>query len=87
MDLPRGTVTFLFTDIEGSTRLLRELGEQYPDVLAEHTASCVRRSPVTAGSRLARSTQAATSRGISSVIPLPRSGRSSVIRATRPSRS
>ena len=36
MDLPTGTVTFLFTDIEGSTRLLRELGEQYPDVLAEH---------------------------------------------------
>ena len=36
MDLPTGTVTFLFTDIEGSTRLLRELGEQYGDVLAEH---------------------------------------------------
>jgi predicted ATPase/class 3 adenylate cyclase len=34
--LPSGTVTFLFTDIEGSTRLLRELGEQYADVLAEH---------------------------------------------------
>jgi class 3 adenylate cyclase len=26
-DLPSGTVTFLFTDIEGSTRLLHELGE------------------------------------------------------------
>jgi len=34
--LPSGTVTFLFTDIEGSTRLLNELGEQYADVLAEH---------------------------------------------------
>jgi class 3 adenylate cyclase len=34
--LPSGTVTFLFTDIEGSTRLLRELGERYADVLAEH---------------------------------------------------
>jgi predicted ATPase/class 3 adenylate cyclase len=34
--LPSGTVTFLFTDIEGSTRLVRELGEQYADVLAEH---------------------------------------------------
>jgi predicted ATPase/class 3 adenylate cyclase len=31
-----GTVTLLFTDIEGSTRLLEELGERYPDVLAEH---------------------------------------------------
>jgi class 3 adenylate cyclase len=34
--LPSGTVTFLFTDIEGSTRLLHELGERYADVLAEH---------------------------------------------------
>jgi predicted ATPase len=36
-DLPSGTVTFLFTDVEGSTRLLRELGaEGYADALAEH---------------------------------------------------
>jgi predicted ATPase/class 3 adenylate cyclase len=36
-DLPTGTVTFLFTDIEGSTRLLHELGaERYADALAEH---------------------------------------------------
>jgi predicted ATPase/class 3 adenylate cyclase len=34
--LPGGTVTFLFTDIEGSTRLVGELGERYADVLAEH---------------------------------------------------
>ncbi len=34
--LPSGTVTFLFTDIEGSTRLVRELGDAYADVLAEH---------------------------------------------------
>jgi class 3 adenylate cyclase len=34
--LPTGTVTFLFTDIEGSTRLLHELGERYADVLVEH---------------------------------------------------
>src|SRR3970040_531350 len=37
MTLPSGTVTFLFTDVEGSTRLLHELGaEGYADVLAEH---------------------------------------------------
>ena len=36
-DLPSGTVTFLFTDIEGSTRLERELREQYSDVLREHS--------------------------------------------------
>ncbi len=35
-ELPTGTLTLLFTDIEGSTRLLDELGERYVDVLAEH---------------------------------------------------
>src|SRR5919106_3093717 len=36
-DLPSGTVTFLFTDVEGSTRLLHELGsEGYAVALAEH---------------------------------------------------
>ncbi len=36
-DLPEGTVTFLFTDIEGSTRMLRDLGPSaYADAVAEH---------------------------------------------------
>jgi len=35
-ELPGGTVTFLFTDIEESTRLLHELGDDYADALAEH---------------------------------------------------
>ncbi len=35
-DLPTGTVTFLFTDIEGSTQLLQRLGPRYADVLAEY---------------------------------------------------
>jgi predicted ATPase len=35
-DLPSGTLTLLFTDIEGSTRLLSELGDRYAVVLAEH---------------------------------------------------
>jgi class 3 adenylate cyclase len=36
-DLPTGTVTFLFTDIEGSTRLLRQLGPgRYAEALADH---------------------------------------------------
>jgi predicted ATPase/class 3 adenylate cyclase len=34
--LPSGTVTFLFSDIEGSTRLLRRLGERYAEVLGRH---------------------------------------------------
>ena len=33
--LPRGTVTLLFTDMEGSTRLLQQLGDRYASVLAE----------------------------------------------------
>jgi len=35
-ELPSATVTFLFTDIEGSTRLLEELGDRYPEALADH---------------------------------------------------
>ncbi len=34
--LPGGTVTFLFTDVEGSTRLLQELGDDYGQVVADH---------------------------------------------------
>ena len=34
-ELPTGTVTLLFTDMEGSTRLLQHVGERYSDVLAE----------------------------------------------------
>jgi predicted ATPase/class 3 adenylate cyclase/DNA-binding CsgD family transcriptional regulator len=34
-NLPTGTVTLLFTDIAGSTRLLTQLGDRYPRVLAE----------------------------------------------------
>jgi predicted ATPase/class 3 adenylate cyclase len=35
-DLPTGTLTFLFTDIEGSTRLASELGQTFSAQLAEH---------------------------------------------------
>lgn len=35
-DLPTGTVTFLFTDIEGSTRLVQELGNRWADLVARH---------------------------------------------------
>ena len=35
MELPTGTVTFLFTDVQGSTALLRQLKEGYGAVLAQ----------------------------------------------------
>ena len=35
-EFPTGTVTFLFTDVEGSTRLLQEHGSEYADLLADH---------------------------------------------------
>jgi YVTN family beta-propeller protein len=35
-ELPSGTVTFLFTDIEGSTSLVKRIGGAYSEVLAEH---------------------------------------------------
>jgi predicted ATPase/class 3 adenylate cyclase len=35
-ELPTGTVTFLFTDIEGSTRLLQRLGDRYTALLGDH---------------------------------------------------
>jgi class 3 adenylate cyclase len=34
--LPSGTVTFLFTDIEGSTALLKRFGDRYEELLTEH---------------------------------------------------
>ena len=38
MSLPTGTVTFLFTDIEGSTRLMHELGDRYVQAQVDHHA-------------------------------------------------
>ena len=46
--LPTGTVTFLFTDIEGSTRLLQQLGDRYAAVRDAH-AAILRRAVAGAG--------------------------------------
>ena len=42
--LPTGTVTFLFTDIEGSTRLLQELGDRYVPAVLDAHADIIRRA-------------------------------------------
>src|SRR5262245_13280605 len=49
MHLPSGLVTFLFTDIEGSTRLAQMLGKGYRPVLNEHR-QVIRRTLSTADS-------------------------------------
>src|SRR2546423_5006909 len=35
-NLPHGTVTLVFTDVEGSTRLVQRLGDHYAHVLDDH---------------------------------------------------
>src|SRR4026209_2471253 len=68
-DLPTGTVTFLFTDIEGSTRLLHDLGaEAYADALAEHRR--VLRGAVAAHGGVAGGTPAASgAAGVARTVP------------------
>jgi DNA-binding NarL/FixJ family response regulator/class 3 adenylate cyclase len=48
IELPQGTVTLLFTDVEGSTKLVHELGDAYAGVLADHRR-IVRESTAAAG--------------------------------------
>jgi class 3 adenylate cyclase len=50
VELPSGTVTFLFSDIESSTRLLRELGDDWEETLAAHNR-ILRESFAEAGGR------------------------------------
>jgi len=35
-ELPTGTVTFLLTDVEGSTELVRRLGDRWPEAVVDH---------------------------------------------------
>jgi class 3 adenylate cyclase len=48
--VPAGTVTFLFTDIEGSTRLLQKLGDRYGELVAQHHRA-LRESAAASGGR------------------------------------
>jgi predicted ATPase/class 3 adenylate cyclase len=53
--LPSGTVTLLFTDIEGSTRLLQDLGAAYPGLLETHGR--ILREAIAAGAGVEVSTE------------------------------
>ena len=62
-ELPTGTVTFLFTDIEGSTRLLHALGpDAYAEALAEHRRVLRAAFAHTAASRSTRRATRSSSR-------------------------
>ena len=52
--LPSGTVTLFFTDVEGSTRLLQELGRGYEAALADHHRIVRRSSTATVDARSTR---------------------------------
>jgi predicted ATPase/class 3 adenylate cyclase len=55
MELPTGTVTFLFTDVEGSTRLLQRLGDGYRAVQDAHAR--IMRRAIKAGGGVSLSTE------------------------------
>ena len=77
-DLPTGTVTFLFTDIEGSTRLLERLGERYREVQRRHDA--ILRAAIAGGNGWEVSTEGDA---FFAVFPTPRDAVRAVTRAQR----
>jgi hypothetical protein len=50
-ELPTGTVTFLFTDIEGSTALAQQFPAKLPIVMARHRITCRCNSPASSSAR------------------------------------
>jgi predicted ATPase/class 3 adenylate cyclase len=76
--LPTGTVTFLFTDIEGSTRLLQELGERYVAVRDAHHA--IIREAIAAGGGVEVSTEGDS---FFAVFPSPTGALGAVVAAQR----
>jgi predicted ATPase/class 3 adenylate cyclase len=76
--LPTGTVTFLFTDIEESTRLLQELGDRYEDVETQH-ARILRQAIADGGGTVVRT----EGDSFFAVFPKPTGALEAVIRAQR----
>src|SRR5215216_4244847 len=84
---PSGTITFLFTDIEGSTRLLDKMGDQYAVALSEHHE--ILRTAIQNGMGMKWTHRATRSLSLSRVpsmpcnVPLKHSARSPLISGTR----
>ena len=77
-DLPTGTVTFLFTDVEGSTKLLHQLGERYRDVQKRHNS--IIRAAIAAGEGREVSTEGDS---FFAVFPTPGAAVRAAVRAQR----
>lgn len=77
-DLPTGTVTFLFTDVEGSTRLLQRLGDGYGDVQRRYYALV--RAAISDGGGREVSTEGDS---FFAVFPTPRGAVHAAVRAQR----
>jgi predicted ATPase/class 3 adenylate cyclase len=77
-DFPNGTVTFLFTDVEGSTGLLERLGSRYGAVRERHD-EILRTAIVDDGGRVVDT----AGDGFFAVFPTPRGGVSAAVRAQR----
>ncbi|HEX2068639.1 MAG TPA: adenylate/guanylate cyclase domain-containing protein [Actinomycetota bacterium] len=77
-ELPTGTVTFLFTDIEGSTKLLQRLGDRYEDVVQNHGR--ILRDAIAAGGGVQRGTEGDS---FFAVFPTAQGALTAVIQAQR----
>ena len=77
-ELPAGIVTFLFEDIEGSTRLLQRVGDAYPDLLATHHQ--IMREAITAGGGVEVQTEGDS---FFAVFPTPAGALRAAVRAQR----
>ncbi len=76
--LPTGTVTLLFTDIEGSTRLLQEIGDEYAALLTDHHRIVSAAAEAHAGSRVD-----AAGDGLFYSFPTARGGLAAAVEAQR----
>jgi class 3 adenylate cyclase len=77
-ELPTGVVTFLFTDVEGSTRLVERLGDGYRAVRAGHDV-IVRTAIVDDGGRVVDT----AGHGFFAVFPTPRRAACAAMRTQR----
>ena len=80
-EIPTGAVTFLFTDIEGSTRLVKQLRERYARGTRRSSSSFVRHSRPIGGTRSTRRATPSSSLSRAHAMPSRGGGRSAGARS------